>query len=384
MKSEESPMDKSIDTATHETKKRNQRHDREDQVAKKIVWLIVTAVMCIVLVVGFVVVTNVSYNFQPYNANDKNKVEVEVGNGYTLKDLAELLEEKKLIRSASTFNFYIKTKDVGSLQAGYYSIAPSMTFDEIIAEIKTGGVDKSQVLGKVLVKEGEMFEEIVTNIATGLGVSKEEVMNAAKEEAFMTELVQKYPKLLTSMTTSQGVKYPLEGYLFPATYDIVKGDTAQSIVAKMVEKTDSVMSAYYDTITTQNKTVHQVLTMASLAEKEGVTSEDRKKIVSVFNNRLAINMPLQSDITVLYALGVHKELVTFADLEVDSPYNLYKHAGYGPGPFNSPSEEAIVATLNPEQTEFLYFVADLKTGNVYYSKTIEEHNALVEQYVNSN
>lgn len=377
-------MDKPIDTATHETKVRNQRHAREDQVAKKIIWLIVTAVMLVVLVVGFIIFNNVNYNFQPYNKEDNVKVEVKVERGYTLRDLANMLEEKKLIRSASTFNFYLKTKDIGSLQAGSYQISPAMTFDDIIAVIKDGGVDNSNVVAKVLVKEGVTIEDIAKAIEEARPtIPASDVKAALADDSFVDQLVKKYPDLLTSMTTSQGLKYKLEGYLFPATYDVLEKDTAKSLIEKMVAQSDTVLSPYYEQIKTQNKTVHQLLTMASLAEKEAVTFEDRQKVVSVFNNRLAVNMPLQSDITILYALGVHKEIVTFEDLEVNSPYNLYKNVGYGPGPFNSPSEDAIKAVLSPATTDYLYFVADLKTGNVYYSKTLEEHNQLVEKYVNN-
>lgn len=377
-------MDKPIDTATHETKVRNQRHAREDQVAKKIIWLIVTAVMLVVLVVGVIVFNHVNYNFQPYNKEDNVKVEVKVDRGYTLRDLANILEEKKLIRSASTFNFYLKTKDIGNLQAGSYQISPAMTFDDIIAVIKDGGTDNSNVVAKLLIKEGVTVEYIAKEIErVRPTISASEVKAALSDDNFVEQLVKKYPDLLTSMTTSQGLKYKLEGYLFPATYDILENDTAKTLIEKMVAHAHTVLSPYYEQIKTQHKTVHQLLTMASLAEKEAVTFEDRQKVVSVFNNRLAVNMPLQSDITVLYALGVHKEIVTLEDLEVNSPYNLYKNIGYGPGPFNSPSEDAIKAVLSPATTDYLYFVADLKTGNVYYSKTLEEHNQLVEKYVNN-
>lgn len=377
-------MDKPIDTATHETKVRNQRHAREDQVAKKIIWLIVTTVMLVVLIVGFVVFNNINYNFQPYNKEDRVKVEVEVERGDTLRDLANTLEQKKLIRSASTFNFYLKTKDIGNLQAGSYQISPSMTFDDIIAVIKNGGVDNSNVVAKLLIKEGVTLEEIAKAIESARPtIPANDVITAVSDNTFIEQLVKKYPDLLTSMTTAQGLKYKLEGYLFPATYDVLEQDTAKTLIEKMVAHADTTLAPYYEQMKAQNKTVHQVLTMASLAEKEAGAFEDRQKVVSVFNNRLAVNMPLQSDITILYALGVHKEIVTFADLEVDSPYNLYKHVGYGPGPFNSPSEEAVKAVLTPATTDYLYFVADLKTGNVYYSKTLEEHNKLVEQYVNN-
>ena len=117
--------------------------------------------------------------------------------------------------------------------------------------------------------------------------------------------------------------------------------------------------------------------MASLVEREGVTEKDRKKIAGVFFNRIDIDMPIQSDISVMYALNTHKTKLSNKDVRVDSPYNLYKNAGYGPGPFNTPSVQAIEATLNPSDRDenYLYFVANLKTGKVYYSHTLQEHES---------
>ena len=192
----------------------------------------------------------------------------------------------------------------------------------------------------------------------------------------------KYPKLLESAANATDVRYRLEGYLFPATYDYLNKMTLKDLVTQMIAKTDAVMQNYYDTIAAKNMTVQQVLTLASLVEKEGVSDTDRKNIAQVFYNRLAQNMPLQSDISVLYALNETKETVTIKDTQTDSPYNLYLNTGYGPGPFNNPGEKAIQAVLNPIQNDYLYFVADVKTGQVYFAKTLEEHNALVEKYVN--
>ena len=128
-------------------------------------------------------------------------------------------------------------------------------------------------------------------------------------------------------------------------------------------------------------TVQQVITLASLIEREGNSYEDRTKIASVFFNRIEADMPLQSDISVLYALNKHKEIVTYKDLETDSPYNLYQNKGYGPGPFNNPSEDAIKSTLNPADTNYIYFLADTKTGKVYFSRTYAEHQELVDEYI---
>ena len=177
------------------------------------------------------------------------------------------------------------------------------------------------------------------------------------------------------------VKYKLEGYLFPATYDYLSEYTIEEIITTMVSKTNEVMKSYRQKIEESDLDVHSVLTLASLVEKEGVNLEDRKRIASVFLNRLEEGMPLQSDISILYALDEHLEYVTIENTEVDSPYNLYKNKGLGPGPFDNPSEESIKATLEPEETDYLYFLADLTTGDVYFSKTFEEHLELQEKYV---
>lgn len=163
---------------------------------------------------------------------------------------------------------------------------------------------------------------------------------------------------------------------------LTPGSDVEGLVTQMVNKSNDVLSQYYSVMTEKGLTVHQVLTLASLVEKEGVHDEDRRNIAQVFFNRLAADMPLQSDISVLYALNEHKTLLTIEDTKVDSPYNLYINKGYGPGPFDSPSEDAIKAVLYPNANSYYYFVADVDTGAVYFAETLEEHNALVDKYVN--
>ena len=178
------------------------------------------------------------------------------------------------------------------------------------------------------------------------------------------------------------MKYPLEGYLFPATYDYLAGMTLEDLVTQMVSTMNLEFQAIREDLDNTWLSFHQVLTLASIVEREGITDEDRALIAGVFLNRIDVGMPLQSDITVLYALGEHKELVTLEDLEVDSPYNLYMYTGLAPGPYNSPSMSSIMATIYPTYSEYYYFVADLDTQEIYYSSNIDDHNALVEQYVN--
>jgi len=153
--------------------------------------------------------------------------------------------------------------------------------------------------------------------------------------------------------------------------------TLKELVNQMVENEDEKLQPYYATIKEKGYTVQQVLTLASLVEREGLDNKNRRKIAGVFYNRLAIDMPLQSDISVMYALNTHKTKLSNKDTSVKSPYNLYKNKGYGPGPFNTPSIQSIEATLNPTDRDqnYLYFFADLKTGKITYSHTLEEHNS---------
>ena len=229
----------------------------------------------------------------------------------------------------------------------------------------------------MLVREGVTIDQIGTQIAKSTKYSKKQFLALMKDEKYMKELQKKYPQLLDSTMKQKNVRYHLEGYLFPATYNVYKGFSLKEIVNQMVEKENDELTPYYSTIKEKGYTVQDILTLASLVEREGVTKTDRKKIAGVFFNRLAIDMPLQSDISVMYALNTHKTKLTNKDTSVKSPYNLYKNTGFGPGPFNTPSLQSIEATLNPSDRSqnYLYFYANLKTGKVTYSHTLAEHES---------
>ena len=148
----------------------------------------------------------------------------------------------------------------------------------------------------------------------------------------------------------------------------------------MIAKRNETMKPYFAEIAQSNFSVQQILTMASLVEKEALTEADRKKVASVFYNRLKKDMPLQTDISVLYAKKEQKEVVTHNDLEYDSLYNLYKYKGLGPGPFNNPSEGSVVAAIEPDDTNYLYFYADINTGKVFFTDDFEQHIAWQKEF----
>ncbi|ALV20869.1 MAG: endolytic transglycosylase MltG [Carnobacterium sp.] len=357
---------------------------KETKMVRKIVLSIISILVLLLIVFGIVGYQYVTTSLQPLDASSEKEIPLEVPSGSTSTDISRILEEKKVIKSASVFNFYIKLNNETDFQAGYYLFSPSMTLDEIIRSLQAGGSPVAFDGTKILVQEGLTIDQVAKSVENSTDYTAEEFLEAVKEPSLLEDLKEKYPDLLTSALESKETRYALEGYLFPATYDFSEDKSLETVIGNMIEKTDEVMQKYYEPIKESGLSVHEVMTLASLVEREGITYDDRTKIASVFFNRLEVEMPLQSDISVLYALNEHKEMVTYKDLEVESPYNLYANTGFGPGPFNSPSEEAIKATLNPAETNYLYFLADTKTGKVYFSRTYAEHQELIDQYITEN
>ena len=356
---------------------------KETSIIKKIMKFFMIALLVIVLVGGFFTWNYIKGETQPVDTAQTELVSFEIEQGASVKEVSKALEKEGIIRNSKLFNFYLKFKNVSGFKSGLYHVSKSMTLDEIIAELSGQGKDKDQNATKVLIREGEQLTEIAKEVEKSTKYSAEDFMAKVQDEDFLRYLVQKFPKLLTQSYNGYQVKYVLEGYLFPATYDMNDSKTLQMLITEMVAKTDEVMSKYYDKILASDYTLQEIMAMASLIEKEGTKLEDRKKISSVFHNRIKENMKLQTDVSVQYALGEHKEALSLEDLEVDSPYNLYQNYGVGPGPYNSPSEDAIVAALEPEKTDYLYFLADIHTKEIYYAKTYEEHLELKAKYIDN-
>ena len=356
---------------------------KETSIIKKIMKYFMIALLVIVLVGGFFTWNYIKGETQPVDTAQTELVSFEIEQGASVKEVSKALEKEGIIRNSKLFNFYLKFKNVSGFKSGLYHVSKSMTLDEIIAELSGQGKDKDQNATKVLIREGEQLTDIAKEVEKSTKYSAEDFMAKVQDEDFLRYLVQKFPKLLTQSYNGYQVKYVLEGYLFPATYDMNDSKTLQMLITEMVAKTDEVMSKYYDKILASDYTLQETMALASLIEKEGTKLEDRKKISSVFHNRIKENMKLQTDVSVQYALGEHKEALSLSDLEVDSPYNLYQNYGVGPGPYNSPSEDAIVAALEPEKTDYLYFLADIKTKEIYYAKTYEEHLELKAKYIDN-
>ena len=332
----------------------------------------------------------------PIDANSKKYVTVQIPDGSNVQEIGTTLEKAGLVKHGLIFSFYAKYKNYTDLKAGYYNLQKSMSTEDLLKELQKGGTDEPQepVLATLTIPEGYTIDQIAQAVGQLQGDFKEPLTAEAflakvQDENFISQEVAKYPSLLESLPTkASGARYRLEGYLFPATYSIKESTTVESLIDEMLAATDKNLSPYYSTIKSKNLTVNELLTIASLVEKEGAKTEDRKLIAGVFYNRLNRDMPLQSNIAILYAQGKLGQNISLAedvaiDTNIDSPYNVYKNVGLMPGPVDSPSLDAIESSINQTKSDNLYFVADVTDGKVYYANNQEDHDRNVAEHVNS-
>ena len=338
----------------------------------------------------------VQSSLQPVDASSKQYVTVQIPEGANVQTIGSTLEKSGLIKHGVIFAFYAKYKNYSDLKSGYYNLQKSMSTEDIIHELQKGGTAEAQepALANLTIPEGYTIDQIAQAVGQLQGDFKEPLTADAflakvQDENFISQEVAKYPSLLESLPTKEsGVRYRLEGFLFPATYSIKESTTIESLIDEMLAAMDKTLAPHYSTIKSKNLTVNELLTIASLVEKEGAKTEDRKLIAGVFYNRLNLGMPLQSNIAILYAQGKLGQKISLADdagidTSINSPYNVYTNLGLMPGPVDSPSLDAIESSINQTKSENLYFVADVTDGKVYYASNKEEHDRNVAEHVNS-
>ncbi|MFZ2713518.1 MAG: endolytic transglycosylase MltG [Streptococcus suis] len=380
--------------------KNKQKRKKQDRTAKRIVAVVMSLVVVFFLATCTFGFFWVKSSLEPINTEATKTIQVEIPEGSSTKEIANILFENDLIKNATVFNYYSKIKSYNNYQSGFYNLSQSMSVDDLAKALQESGTPTAQEepAGKVLIVEGYTLTQIANSVTLNAKTddktdktpfTSEEFLATVTNQEFIDRMVATYPNLFASLPAADsGVIYRLEGYLFPAVYDYYDDTTIEDLVEQMISTTDARLQPYYEAIANKNLTVNEVLTLASLVEKEGSTDEDRRNIASVFFNRLNAGMPLQSNIAILYAQGKLGEETTLAedtniDTSIESPYNIYWRAGLMPGPVNSPSLSAIEAVLNENATDYYYFVADVTTGTVYFANTIEEHDQNVATYVNA-
>lgn len=357
-------------------------HYSEVKIVRKIVMLISILLLSFIILIGGGGYLYIKSALKPVDKESKVHKKVEIPMGSSVMGIAEKLKTNGMIKNAKVFKYYVKLKNEGGFMAGEYELSPSMDIPEIVSRLKTGKV-LLKASFKLTIPEGQQLREIAQTLAKVGDKSEEEVFAQLNDKEYVKTLITQYPDLLSNDILNPNVMYPLEGYLFPATYSFYKPNpTVEELVGAMLKKTQSVLENYTQEGNEKHLSTHQLLTMASLIEEEATAKADRKTISSVFYNRIDKGMPLQTDPTVLYAQGKHKERVLYEDLKVNSPYNTYKNKGLPPGPISNSGEMSIQAALNPANTKYLYFLAT-SDGTVIFTKTLEEHNKEKAKYISN-
>lgn len=350
----------------------------EKNKTKKIVWIIISSIIFILLVGTISGYLYIKSALEPVNPGSKKSIIVEVPVGSSAATIGDILEKKGVIKDARVFRFYAKVKKKTGFKAGEYAFTPSMDLAQITTALQKGYAKSAY---HITVPEGKALDEIAQIYAKQMAFTKEDFLKTANDRAFIEKLMKAHPKLLTKDILNKEIRTPLEGYLFAATYDFSNKNTdAATVIERMIKASEKNILPHEGEIKKRGMTIHEAVTMASLVEKESGALDQRAEIAGVFYNRLEKGMRLQTDPTILYALGKHKSKVYFKDLKVDSPYNTYQNEGLPVGPISNFGKSALEAVLSPKQTDSLYFLHD-ENGKIHFAKDFEEHAELKRKYI---
>ena len=347
---------------------------------KRVVLLVSAILIFIVLIFIFL------NGFKAVNAKKPEIIRVEIKQGMGASQIAKLLEENKVIRNKNFMIIYVKLNRITSLQAGKYDLSTGENIKEIINHISKGEVTRDAV--KLTFIEGKNMRWYAKVIAENTDNTEKDVFDLLEDEDYIDSLIDKY-WFLTEEIKDSRIYYPLEGYLLPETYffDDTK-ISVKTIFEVILDVTEEYLEKYKEKIENSNLTVHQILTIASMAELEGKSLEDRANIVGVFYNRLRTGMALGSDVTTYYAFKVDMgdRNLKAKEIDTENPYNTRgpNMGGKIPvGAICNPSKEAIEATVNYTENSYFYFVAD-KNGKIYFTNNYNEHQKMIRELKNNN
>ncbi|QJC54408.1 endolytic transglycosylase MltG [Paenibacillus albicereus] len=306
---------------------------------------------------------------RPAETGEARQVAIE--RGMSPNRIADRLEQEGIIRDAFIFKYYLKFREQGgAFKAGTYELSPGMKHDAIIRKLNEGDTVKEETI-RFTIPEGFTLLQIADKLAAEGFIDRTRFLALADEKRdWESEAVRAIPD-------DARLRHRLEGYLFPETYELKKGSTEEDILQRMLAETDrklAELGELDETLAERGLTLHELMTVASLVEREVVVDQERAAVAGVIYNRIAKPMRLQIDATVQYLLDKPKERLFEKDLEVESPYNTYRSDGLPPGPISSPSLKSIEAALQPETNEFYYYVTKKDGSSEHlFAVTYEQH-----------
>jgi UPF0755 protein len=302
--------------------------------------------------------------YRPFQGFASEGVYVDIPHGATQRTIARLLDENGVVRSRIAFELLCRQRGRRTLQAGEYFFDRPVTAFDVYDAIANGRV----FVKEFVIPEGFTMFDIADLAASEGFLSRDEFLVAARDPSPIRDIDPDAPSL--------------EGFLFPASYEFPRHMTGKDMTAAMLKKFRQEWLTLLDTGPPSHQNIQNVVTLASLVERETPRPEERPHVAGVFENRLRIGQPLQCDPTVVYALtlaGAYSGKLVGGDLHFASPYNTYRNKGLPPGPIANPGEAALRAALDPPPTDDLYFVANTEGGH-FFSKTLQEHNRNVARY----
>lgn len=363
---------------------RREKREAEENAKKgkkSVLKIIFILLLLIIIIGGISIFAWYELSLKPVEEGNSQSIIIDIVPGQGTEGIASALKENNLIKDDLVFKIYCKLNEVNNMQAGTYELNKNMSVEEIVKKFQAGDVVIKEI--NVTFQEGKNMRDIAKIISENTNNSYEDVMKVFEDKEYAKGLIEEY-WFLTDEILDNNIYYPLEGYLYPDTYTFESVDVSiDDIIKIMLDQTDKVLSEYQIEIKSKGYTVHQFLSLASVVENEGISTEDRKGIAKVFLNRIERGMALQSDVTTYYAFKVNMgdRDLTQSELNTENPYNTRGPNMEGKipvGPISNVSESAIEATLNPSDTDAIFFVAD-KNGKIYFSNTNAEHEQIINE-----
>lgn len=309
-------------------------------------------------------------SFNPVKVEAQEEVEVVIPEGSSVKEVGKILKEKNLIKSGRAFRSQLKKRNaVEGLKAGEYVMLTGSELDEVIDILLKGSVNKNVV--KFTIPEGYEIRQMADRLSDSGIVDRDEFIGLTADKSNFEDEFD----FLKELEEGQS----LEGFLFPATYEVFEGESAKSIINRMLKAFELV---YNEEIKSRESKLdlNQIVTLASIIEREAKIDEERPIMSGVFYNRLEENMRLGSCATVQYVLGERKPRLSISDTKIDSPYNTYINSGLPPAPIAAPGKKSIIAAVEPAETDYLYFTLKSPQGNHEFTKTYDEHRRATNIY----
>lgn len=340
---------------------------------KKVIIAICLAIVALIILA----ISLYFYFLTPVDKNNSKTISFVVKSGESGREIITNLKTADLIKNKYAAFIYSRLNKGITFKVGTFSLKKNMSVQKIFKTLDSGRTKEQDGIN-ITFKEGKRYSDYIETISQKFKIPESDFASLMEDENYLKELINKYWFLTDDILNSE-LYYPLEGYLFPDTYNFLENTDAKTIIKDILDNTEAKLKKYKETMENNDLSIHEIMTLASIVELEGKVGSDRAGIAGVFLNRLNIGMSLGSDVTTYYAARkTFKDDLTAVELNECNAYNTRSTCikGLPAGPVSNPGIEAIAAAINPEENDYLFFVSD-KEGKIYFSKTNAEHEKQV-------